>query len=137
MHLRACLGCGRGGSSDPYVILSCGAKRERTKTKKKTLQPHWDEAFAFEVQPGLGGIELTVYDEDNIGSDSFLGSLVVRLDDLPENSDVVQSFALQARGLDPDKVCGWFCFFGGGVRGVGSLYRYRGNLSWDWTCHVS
>jgi hypothetical protein len=32
--------------------LRCGDKTERTKTKKKTLKPFWDEPFAFEVAPG-------------------------------------------------------------------------------------
>ena len=79
----------RGGTSDPYVVLSCGAKTERTHTKHKTLSPVWDEAFALEVQPGVAALELNVYDEDKIGADSFLGSVCVRLDDLEEDTDVV------------------------------------------------
>ena len=92
----------RSGKSDPYVDLSCGGKSERSKTKKQTLKPYWDEAFAFEVAPGVGGLELNLFDEDKIGSHAFLGCVIIRLDDLPENEDVVQSFALQPRGLNPD-----------------------------------
>ena len=51
---------------------------------------------------GVGGLELNCWDEDTIGSDTFLGSIIICLDDLPENEDVVQSFALQTRALDPD-----------------------------------
>jgi len=29
--------------------------------------------------------------------------VILRLDDLPENDDVVQNFALQSRALNPDK----------------------------------
>ena len=93
----------RGGTSDPFLELVCGSKKEQTKTKLKTLKPFWNEAFAFEVPPGESGFEMNLYDENKLASNTFLGSIIIKLDDLPENEDVVQAFGLRTRGLDPSR----------------------------------
>lgn len=35
------------GTSDPYVVLTCGATKKRTKVEMKTLTPKWHEDFDF------------------------------------------------------------------------------------------
>ena len=70
-----------GGSSDPYVELSVGGQIERTRVKKNTLQPRWNERFQFRIiDPTREALALHVYDHDsiNIGSRDFLGSLTVK-----------------------------------------------------------
>ena len=91
-----------GGGLECYVELVCGTGTERTKTKKKTLKPYRDEAFAFDVPHGVGGLETSLYYENKqLGCATFLGSYILKLDELSENDDVVQSFAMQPRGLNP------------------------------------
>ena len=34
-------------SSDPYLMLSLGEQKFKTTTKKKTLDPEWNESFTF------------------------------------------------------------------------------------------
>jgi Ca2+-dependent lipid-binding protein len=36
------------GMSDPYVTLSIGKVKQKTKVKEKTLNPNWTEVFKFE-----------------------------------------------------------------------------------------
>ena len=40
------------GTSDPYVVLTCGTTKKRTKVEMKTLTPKWHEDFDFFFPPG-------------------------------------------------------------------------------------
>ena len=40
---------GGKASSDPYVKFSCGGREVKSSTKKKTLNPVWDETLSLEV----------------------------------------------------------------------------------------
>ena len=43
-------GVDRGGKSDPYVVFQLnGQKVYKSQTKKKTLNPEWNETFTVEV----------------------------------------------------------------------------------------
>ena len=44
----------------------------RTKTRKKTLNPEWNEEFFFRVKLGKHKLILKVFDEDML-TDDFLG----------------------------------------------------------------
>ena len=74
-------------SSDPYCYVTCGdSKRLKTKTKRQTLAPVWGELFKFKKSKGgaigLTGhdqVEILLYDYDEIGSDDFMGGLVIDL----------------------------------------------------------
>ena len=37
-----------GGTSDPYVEITVGASKEKTTTRKKTLNPEWGMVFKFD-----------------------------------------------------------------------------------------
>ena len=66
-------------TSDPYVRIDLVAVNDeevidsvRTKTKNRTLYPHWDEQFLFRVKPAEQKLILKVFDEDTL-TDDFLG----------------------------------------------------------------
>ena len=69
------------GASDPYVKIDLVAKDDedevidsvRTETKKRTLDPKWDEEFLFRVKPDEHKLVLEVFDEDRWSKDDFLG----------------------------------------------------------------
>lgn len=69
------------GASDPYIkatILEPGNRKAKiaeikTKVKKKTLNPHYDEDFMFRVKPGQNHILFEVYDNKKFKDDNFLG----------------------------------------------------------------
>jgi Ca2+-dependent lipid-binding protein len=70
------------GKSDPYCVVSfskgevVSVDSQKTKWKKDTNDPVWEEEFAFLVSQELKNFTLTVKD-DNIGVDASQGSLTV------------------------------------------------------------
>ena len=85
----------KGKTSDPYVKVKLeGFKDKKTKTRMKTLAPVWnDSSFTFDLVAGQKGastesqpkeLELEVMDYDLVGSDDFLGLVVLKLDELLE-----------------------------------------------------
>ncbi|KRT85579.1 C2 domain containing protein, partial [Oryctes borbonicus] len=68
------------GASDPYVRIDLNTingdetiDSVLTKTKKKTLNPVWDEEFIFRVKPAEHKLVLQVFDENRLTRDDFLG----------------------------------------------------------------
>ena len=44
-----------------------------TKTKKRTLNPKWDEEFLFRIIPNQHKLVFEVFDENRLTRDDFLG----------------------------------------------------------------
>ena len=68
------------GASDPYVRIDLVTNNGDevvdsvlTKTKKRTLNPKWDEEFLFRVKPSEHKLVLEVFDENRLTRDDFLG----------------------------------------------------------------
>ncbi len=68
------------GASDPYLridLVSVLGEEVQdsvlTKTKKRTLNPKWDEEFVFRVKPHAHKLVLEVFDENRLTRDDFLG----------------------------------------------------------------
>ncbi|XP_039271295.1 E3 ubiquitin-protein ligase NEDD4-like isoform X2 [Styela clava] len=85
------------GASDPYVKvslyrpkrISLGQSYESygtatTKTKKKTLNPKWEEEFTFRVVPKENRLLFEVFDENRVTRDDFLGQV-----DIPVNQGYI------------------------------------------------
>lgn len=73
------------GLSDPYVTLSLGGKTlsKKTRVKKNTLNPEWDETHTLVVQdPKMQVLELHVFDWEKVSSHDKLGMQVVPLSSL-------------------------------------------------------
>ena len=47
VEAKALLGKDKNGKSDPYAVVYCGSKKKKTKVKKKSLNPVWDETFVL------------------------------------------------------------------------------------------
>lgn len=74
------------GASDPYVKVDLIETQDNavidsfyTKTKKRTLNPIWDEEFTIRVNPAKHHLVLEVYDENRLTRDDFLGSVELPL----------------------------------------------------------
>ena len=74
------------GSIDPYCILSCAGKSERTSTRLDTLQPAWDEpeeAIIFDIDEKLVSsgslldLNIRIMDWDQLGSGRQVGRAVI------------------------------------------------------------
>lgn len=68
------------GASDPYVRIDLVSNNGDevidsvlTKTKKRTLNPKWDEEFLFRVKPADHKLVMEVFDENRLTRDDFLG----------------------------------------------------------------
>ncbi|KXJ83343.1 hypothetical protein RP20_CCG007254 [Aedes albopictus] len=82
------------GASDPYVRIDLNTitgdeniDSVLTKTKKKTLNPKWNEEFIFRVKPNEHKLVFQVFDENRLTRDDFLGMVELPLSQLPKESD--------------------------------------------------
>lgn len=58
-----------------------------TKTKKKTLNPVWNEEFVFRVKPSEHKLVFQVFDENRLTRDDFLGMVELSLNNIPKEQD--------------------------------------------------
>ena len=93
---------GKGGSSDPFVELKCGAEKAKSKVIKKTLSPDWKAEVLsipmLETGDPESEVVLTVFDWDMVGKNDFMGRTSVTLGELlaaanaeedePDDSDI-------------------------------------------------
>ncbi|CAL7946575.1 unnamed protein product [Xylocopa violacea] len=82
------------GASDPYVRVDLNTingdqtiDSALTKTKKKTLNPVWEEEFIFKVKPVDHKLVLQVFDENRLTRDDFLGMVELKLVNLPKEQE--------------------------------------------------
>ena len=75
-----------GGTSDPYVKVTCMDKHARTKTIEKELNPIWDQWVVLESVRSasdfplhFGQLLVTLYDEDFFTGDDEIGSFEIDL----------------------------------------------------------
>lgn len=99
------------GASDPYVRITLfRGDREngviditQTKTKKKTLNPKWNEEFLFRVNPRDNRLLFEVFDENRLTRDDFLGLVEIPLNhtsiltERPDRSIPTKDYILRPR----------------------------------------
>uniref|UniRef100_A0A182T6M3 Uncharacterized protein n=1 Tax=Anopheles maculatus TaxID=74869 RepID=A0A182T6M3_9DIPT len=85
------------GASDPYVRIDVNqingdatVLSKFTKTKKRTLDPKWNEEFILPVSPTEHKLVLQVFDENRLTRDDFLGMVELSLDQLPKERPGVE-----------------------------------------------
>jgi Ca2+-binding EF-hand superfamily protein len=64
------------GGADPFCTLSFEGAGYKTKPRKNTLQPTWEEAFTFNVRDRHSALELQVLDYD-AGDDDLIGHVKI------------------------------------------------------------
>lgn len=85
-----------GGTSDPYVKLSVGDAKQRSKVMTRTTEPRWEEKFRFAVRDAaLDKLTLRLFDRDMVGDDDPLGSLTLPLSELSRVPKTQQTYKLQ------------------------------------------
>mmetsp|Transcript_181436 Transcript_181436/g.441459 ORF Transcript_181436/g.441459 Transcript_181436/m.441459 type:complete len:814 (-) Transcript_181436:273-2714(-) len=72
-----------GDCSDPYVMVSAGNKKLRTKTINNNLNPAWNsEWFSFSLGDADQSLELEVFDSDLLTFDDLLGEASLAVETL-------------------------------------------------------
>merc|ERR1712106_529592 len=75
---------GMFGKADPYVILTHGDQKAKSKTIKNNYNPEWNFTAKFDVkQEATDGITISVFDDD-IGKDDALGQKILDISSLQE-----------------------------------------------------
>merc|ERR1712236_177201 len=68
---------GMFGKADPYVIMTYGDQKAKSKTIKNNYNPEWEFTAKFNIQKESAvGIKISVFDDD-IGKDDALGMKVL------------------------------------------------------------
>ena len=63
------------GNSDPYIVVSVGARKFKTRVIKKTVNPVYGDVWEVPVETVNGqSLELSVWDHDTSKDDDFMGS---------------------------------------------------------------
>jgi hypothetical protein len=70
----------RGGTSDPYLVVSLGSARESTPTISKTLNPDWNVTFELPIS-GVPLLECVCWDRDRFGRD-YMGEFDIPLEEI-------------------------------------------------------
>ncbi|CEJ57426.1 Putative Phosphatidylserine decarboxylase [Penicillium brasilianum] len=78
----------RGGTSDPYLVVTLGDARQSTPTISKTLNPEWNVSFEMPVM-GIPLLECICWDHDRFGKD-YMGEFDIALEDIFADGQVNQ-----------------------------------------------
>ncbi|KAJ5623444.1 hypothetical protein N7490_012049 [Penicillium lividum] len=70
----------RGGTSDPYLVVTLGDARQSTPTIFKSLNPEWNVSFEMPLG-GVPLLECICWDHDRFGKD-YLGEFDIALEDI-------------------------------------------------------
>ena len=82
------IGADRNGLSDPFVTVQLGEASARTKHKKKTLNPTYNETLQLDVKASTGddddlaqiySLVVAVFDNKDVTSSDFLGDVAMDL----------------------------------------------------------
>eukprot|EP00457_Paulinella_chromatophora_P002789 gb/GEZN01002794.1/.p1 GENE.gb/GEZN01002794.1/~~gb/GEZN01002794.1/.p1 ORF type:complete len:647 (-),score=125.45 gb/GEZN01002794.1/:418-2331(-) len=87
------------GYSDPYVKFKIGKTKVKSKIKKKTLHPVYNEDFTMVVtakdKGSMANLEVEVVDYDVVGSNDFIGYLSFPLKNLEQMRQLQGWFTLK------------------------------------------
>ncbi|KAG8637502.1 hypothetical protein MANES_15G130500v8 [Manihot esculenta] len=61
------------GSSDPYVIITSGRQKLKTRVVKRNCNPQWNEDLTLTITDIHAPIKLEVYDKDTFTGDDKMG----------------------------------------------------------------
>jgi Ca2+-dependent lipid-binding protein len=92
------------GGSDPFVVVHAGSNTCQTKTLDG-LNPIFNEVFTLPLERGVSCLRFNLFDYDVLGSNDFLGCIVVPLSDMAVDK-VVDKWEFLCQRQDDDEVSG-------------------------------
>jgi len=89
------IACDLNGKSDPYGVFTLGSQKVKSKIKKSTLEPVWNETFQFCVQSLDEKLLLKVWDYDLGRKSDHMGDASIDLADLEDGKPTEKTITLQ------------------------------------------
>ncbi len=90
-------------TSDPFCRILCNGSILETSVKWQNLNPDFYESFEIDVTNPTAKCEIIVFDKDYIGSDDFMGKIVLNLADYADGKERTQTFLLKDEELTADE----------------------------------
>eukprot|EP01130_Rhizamoeba_saxonica_P018630 TRINITY_DN9391_c0_g1_i2.p1 TRINITY_DN9391_c0_g1~~TRINITY_DN9391_c0_g1_i2.p1 ORF type:complete len:747 (+),score=153.09 TRINITY_DN9391_c0_g1_i2:48-2243(+) len=88
------------GYSDPYCIIRSGAEQVSTKVIHRSLNPVWEQSFEIPLyEDPLADMVVDVYDKDLVGSDDFMGRVIVNMQQLANCQEIDEWFPLETKSM--------------------------------------
>ncbi|KAJ7566752.1 hypothetical protein O6H91_02G116800 [Diphasiastrum complanatum] len=79
-------------TSDPYVVLTLGQQKVKTRVIKSNLNPVWNEELMLSVPSPPQSLKVQVYDKDALSADDIMGEAEVNLEPLVSAVKVQEGF---------------------------------------------
>ncbi|KAL9241933.1 hypothetical protein vseg_015985 [Gypsophila vaccaria] len=64
-------------SSDPYIVITCGSQKLKTRVIKKNCNPVWNDVLTLSMTDPNIPINLTVFDKDTFSKDDKMGDATI------------------------------------------------------------
>lgn len=107
-------------TSDPYIMVTMGEQKLKTRVVKKNCNPEWNEELTLSITNVNEPIVLTVYDKDTLTGDDLMGDaeidikpyveclkLAADLDKLPHGCAVKKVQPNRSNCLSTESCCTW------------------------------
>ena len=105
-------------SSDPYVVVSCGNQKLKTRVVKRNCNPEWNDELTLTIKEPIIPITLTVYDKDTFTVDDKMGeaeidikpyieAMQMGLDNLPNGCAVKKVQPSRTNCLADESIIEW------------------------------
>ncbi|KAL2347657.1 hypothetical protein Fmac_001657 [Flemingia macrophylla] len=91
------------GASDPYVVVSVGEQKLKTRVVKNNCNPEWDEELTLSIKDVKTPIHLNVYDKDTFSGDDRMGEAYIDLKPYAECFQMELNKLIQQRNRFPIK----------------------------------
>jgi len=72
----------QAGQSDPFAVLTCAGRAQKSSVKKSTLNPRWVERLAWDADDLSDVLDVTISDACVMSGHAFLGRATISMEDL-------------------------------------------------------
>ncbi|KAM0964467.1 hypothetical protein ACFX1X_020855 [Malus domestica] len=107
-------------TSDPYVMVTMGSQKLKTKVIKRNCNPQWDQDLTLSITNLEEPIHLQVYDKDTLTVDDKMGDADIDIkpyveclkmgldaDALPKGCALMKVLPNRTNCLSTESCCGW------------------------------